>query len=126
MRYVRFFSLSHTSVQPLGGQEIFIDPSPLKESIWGPTESEKGITTMKLFNSLSVVFTVPCRSNFTGPEGYIESPRYSSLLYYTNLDCSYAVTVFMGYGVEIQVSALLFCSPQMVCFIYDRTRGKDV
>ncbi|XP_041092522.1 seizure protein 6 homolog [Polyodon spathula] len=70
----------------------------------GDTDEETTTTTIITTTIITTVQTpVPCSSNFTGPEGYIVSPRYSSPLYYTNLDCSYAVTVFMGYGVEIQV-----------------------
>ncbi|XP_036417450.1 seizure protein 6 isoform X2 [Colossoma macropomum] len=45
---------------------------------------------------------VPCSTNFTAPGGYIETPPPSSW-YYSNVDCTYTVTVYMGYGVEIQV-----------------------
>ncbi|XP_072548129.1 seizure protein 6 homolog isoform X2 [Salminus brasiliensis] len=45
---------------------------------------------------------VPCSTNFTAPGGYIETPPPSSW-YYSNVDCIYIVTVYMGYGVEIQV-----------------------
>ncbi|KAK1158219.1 hypothetical protein AOXY_G23064 [Acipenser oxyrinchus oxyrinchus] len=70
----------------------------------GDTDEETTTTTIITTTIITTMQTpVPCSSNFTGPQGYIESPRYSSPLYYTNLDCSYAVTVFMGYGVEIQV-----------------------
>ncbi|XP_017550344.1 seizure protein 6 isoform X1 [Pygocentrus nattereri] len=45
---------------------------------------------------------VPCSTNFTATGGYIETPPPSSW-YYSNVDCTYTVTVYMGYGVEIQV-----------------------
>lgn len=47
----------------------------------------------------------PCSINFTAPGGYIETPPRGSYDY-SNFDCTYTVTVYMGYGVEIQVGDL--------------------
>ncbi|KAI1903662.1 hypothetical protein AGOR_G00029510 [Albula goreensis] len=41
---------------------------------------------------------VPCNTNFTNPNGYIETPWYDS-----GVDCTFTVTVYLGYGVEVQV-----------------------
>uniref|UniRef100_A0A3B4V964 Seizure related 6 homolog n=1 Tax=Seriola dumerili TaxID=41447 RepID=A0A3B4V964_SERDU len=46
---------------------------------------------------------VPCQLNLTGPEGYIEAPPQSSSAFHSTVDCSYIITVYMGYGVEVQV-----------------------
>ncbi|KAK1785764.1 hypothetical protein P4O66_003145 [Electrophorus voltai] len=46
-----------------------------------------------------------CRGSFTAPGGYIEAPSQGSWPH-TNADCTYTVTVYMGYGVESQVGAL--------------------
>uniref|UniRef100_A0AAR2KIQ5 Seizure related 6 homolog b n=1 Tax=Pygocentrus nattereri TaxID=42514 RepID=A0AAR2KIQ5_PYGNA len=54
------------------------------------------------FLSVFLLTTVPCSTNFTATGGYIETPPPSSW-YYSNVDCTYTVTVYMGYGVEIQV-----------------------
>ncbi|XP_035390181.1 seizure protein 6 homolog isoform X2 [Electrophorus electricus] len=43
-----------------------------------------------------------CRGSFTAPGGYIEAPSQGSWPH-TNADCTYTVTVYMGYGVESQV-----------------------
>uniref|UniRef100_A0A8B9HVY3 Seizure related 6 homolog b n=1 Tax=Astyanax mexicanus TaxID=7994 RepID=A0A8B9HVY3_ASTMX len=73
-----------------------------------PWDVEESQLLMGSFVSLSVplsVFlltTVPCSANFTAPGGYIETPPPSSW-YYSKVDCTYTVTVYMGYGVEIQV-----------------------
>uniref|UniRef100_A0A4W6CDE6 Seizure related 6 homolog n=1 Tax=Lates calcarifer TaxID=8187 RepID=A0A4W6CDE6_LATCA len=47
--------------------------------------------------------SVPCQLNLTGPEGYIEAPPQSSSDFYSTVDCTYIITVYMGYGVEVQV-----------------------
>lgn len=49
------------------------------------------------------VSTVPCQLNLTGPEGYIEAPPPSSSAFRSTSDCSYTITVYTGYGVEVQV-----------------------
>uniref|UniRef100_A0A674MYW9 Seizure related 6 homolog n=1 Tax=Takifugu rubripes TaxID=31033 RepID=A0A674MYW9_TAKRU len=46
---------------------------------------------------------VSCQLNLTGPEGYIQAPPTSSSAPHATSDCSYTVTVYMGYGVEVQV-----------------------
>ncbi|XP_008306881.1 seizure protein 6 isoform X1 [Cynoglossus semilaevis] len=46
---------------------------------------------------------VPCQFNLTGPEGYIEAPPQSSAAFFSTVDCSYTITAYMGYGVEVQV-----------------------
>lgn len=56
-----------------------------------------------VFNVFPSVLAVPCIFNLTAPEGYIETPQPSSSHYYSSVDCTYTVTVYMGYGVEIQV-----------------------
>lgn len=47
--------------------------------------------------------TVSCQLNLTGPEGYIQAPPTSSSASHAASDCSYTVTVYTGYGVEVQV-----------------------
>ncbi|MBN3319915.1 SEZ6 protein, partial [Atractosteus spatula] len=70
----------------------------------GETDEETTTTTIITTTIITTMQTpVPCNSNFTAPEGYIESPRPSSVWYYSSVDCTYSVTSFLGYGVEIQV-----------------------
>ncbi|KAL0973324.1 hypothetical protein UPYG_G00201950 [Umbra pygmaea] len=57
------------------------------------------ITTTTIITS--VHNPVPCSSNLTAPEGYIAQP--SSSQHYFSVDCTYTVTAFTGYGIEIQV-----------------------
>uniref|UniRef100_A0A7M4FBC1 Seizure related 6 homolog n=1 Tax=Crocodylus porosus TaxID=8502 RepID=A0A7M4FBC1_CROPO len=50
--------------------------------------------------------TAPCAWNLTGPEGSLESPEPPgpSAGPEGSLDCTYAISVYPGYGVEIKVS----------------------
>uniref|UniRef100_A0AAR2IQN8 Seizure related 6 homolog a n=1 Tax=Pygocentrus nattereri TaxID=42514 RepID=A0AAR2IQN8_PYGNA len=52
-------------------------------------------------NSTSINTTGQCSMNFTDAEGYIEMPPRADDS--STLDCAYLVTVYLGYGVEIQV-----------------------
>uniref|UniRef100_A0A671LT32 Seizure 6-like protein n=1 Tax=Sinocyclocheilus anshuiensis TaxID=1608454 RepID=A0A671LT32_9TELE len=47
-----------------------------------------------------------CRVNFTDPEGYIDSSDDPPLPEGAFLQCTYTVTVYMGYGVELQVKSV--------------------
>lgn len=42
--------------------------------------------------------------SFHDPEGYIDSTDYPPLPLHGYLQCTYNVTVYTGYGVELQVS----------------------
>lgn len=41
--------------------------------------------------------------SFHDPEGYIDSTDYPPLPQHSYLECTYNVTVYTGYGVELQV-----------------------
>lgn len=41
--------------------------------------------------------------SFYDPEGYIDSTDYPPLPLHSFLECTYNVTVYTGYGVELQV-----------------------
>lgn len=45
--------------------------------------------------------------NFSDPEGYIDSSEEPPLPDSTFVHCTYTVTVYTGYGVELQVRATL-------------------
>uniref|UniRef100_A0A8C2BFN5 Seizure related 6 homolog (mouse)-like n=1 Tax=Cyprinus carpio TaxID=7962 RepID=A0A8C2BFN5_CYPCA len=47
-----------------------------------------------------------CRVNFTDPEGYIDSSDDPPLPEGAFLQCTYTVTVYVGYGVELQVKSV--------------------
>lgn len=42
--------------------------------------------------------------SFSDPEGYIDSSDYLPLPLSSFLECTYNVTVYTGYGVELQVT----------------------
>lgn len=49
------------------------------------------------------LYVVQCSVNFFEPEGYIDSTDYPPLPFQNYLQCAYNITVYMGYGVELQV-----------------------
>lgn len=53
--------------------------------------------------SLTRVPPVLCSVSFHDPEGYIDSTDYPPLPLHSYLECTYNVTVYTGYGVELQV-----------------------
>ncbi|KAK6296592.1 hypothetical protein J4Q44_G00327340 [Coregonus suidteri] len=77
-------------------------------------------TTMTTITTTTIITTmqnpVPCIFNLTAPEGYIETPQPSSSHYYSSVDCTYTVTVYMGYGVEIQVVNVSLWEGERVTF----------
>uniref|UniRef100_A0AAY4DTH4 Uncharacterized protein n=2 Tax=Denticeps clupeoides TaxID=299321 RepID=A0AAY4DTH4_9TELE len=56
----------------------------------------------------------PCHANLTAPEGLIESPPQAGS--WSTVDCSYSVTAYMGYGVEIQVMNVSLAQGDTVTF----------
>uniref|UniRef100_A0A1A7YAE0 Seizure related 6 homolog n=1 Tax=Iconisemion striatum TaxID=60296 RepID=A0A1A7YAE0_9TELE len=53
--------------------------------------------------STTVQGPVLCQLNLTGPEGYVEAPPQLSSSFQSTTDCNYVISVYMGYGVEVQV-----------------------
>ncbi|XP_072325682.1 seizure protein 6 homolog isoform X1 [Scyliorhinus torazame] len=81
------------------------------------SEADEETTTTTIITT-TIITTVqtpaPCSLNFTDFEGYIESPEYPSHLYYSNLDCIYTITVYRGYGVELQVKNISLSEGEML------------
>ncbi|KAL4657306.1 seizure protein 6-like isoform X4 [Arapaima gigas] len=61
-------------------------------------DSDENITASIVTTSITTT-SVPCGMNLTAVEGYIKTSLRSLAL-----DCVYSITVYMGYGVEVQVS----------------------
>ncbi|KAG8440023.1 hypothetical protein GDO86_005989, partial [Hymenochirus boettgeri] len=63
-------------------------------------------TTTSTIITTTVITTdqnpVQCSVNFYEPEGYIDSTDYPPLPSQNYLECTYNITVYMGYGVELQ------------------------
>ncbi|XP_072834779.2 seizure protein 6 homolog isoform X3 [Pogona vitticeps] len=69
---------------------------------------EEDETTTTTITTTTVVTTSPaagpCSWNLTGPQGSLASPLPSTIPYEGGvLDCSYSISVYPGYGVEIRV-----------------------
>ncbi|XP_027003611.1 seizure protein 6 homolog isoform X1 [Tachysurus fulvidraco] len=72
-------------------------------TVSGDQDDETTTTTIFTTTIITTIQTpAPCSINFTAPGGYIETPPQGSCDYST-FDCTYTVSVYMGYGVEIQV-----------------------
>ncbi|CAB1352792.1 unnamed protein product [Coregonus sp. 'balchen'] len=72
-------------------------------------EVDEGTTTTTLITTTTITTMQtpgPCTVNFTDPEGHIEIPQQhsSALSPDSGADCTYVVTVYLGYGIEVQVS----------------------
>ncbi|XP_075070555.1 seizure 6-like protein isoform X2 [Mixophyes fleayi] len=67
-------------------------------------------TTTSTIITTTVITTeqspVQCSVNFFEPEGYIDSTDYPPLPFRNYLECTYNITVYMGYGVELQVKSV--------------------
>uniref|UniRef100_A0A8C4P512 Seizure related 6 homolog like n=1 Tax=Dromaius novaehollandiae TaxID=8790 RepID=A0A8C4P512_DRONO len=67
-------------------------------------------TTTSTIVTTTVITTEPtpvlCSMSFYEPEGYIDSTDYPPLPRHSFLECTYNVTVYTGYGVELQVKSV--------------------
>ncbi|OCT58420.1 hypothetical protein XELAEV_18002358mg [Xenopus laevis] len=60
----------------------------------------------KDFLAQDVFFPVLCNNNISESEGLLEAPEYGGSTFFGGLDCTYSVSVYLGYGVEIRVERL--------------------
>uniref|UniRef100_A0A8C3GFI6 Seizure related 6 homolog like n=1 Tax=Cairina moschata TaxID=8855 RepID=A0A8C3GFI6_CAIMO len=76
----------------------------------GSTLEESQETTTSTIITTTVITTEPtpvrCSVSFYDPEGYIDSTDYPPLPLHSFLECTYNVTVYTGYGVELQVKSV--------------------
>uniref|UniRef100_A0A5F5PTD3 Seizure related 6 homolog like n=1 Tax=Equus caballus TaxID=9796 RepID=A0A5F5PTD3_HORSE len=67
-------------------------------------------TTSTIITTTTVITTEQapalCSVSFSDPEGYIDSGDYPPLPLSNFLECTYNVTVYTGYGVELQVKSV--------------------
>ncbi|XP_053224438.1 seizure 6-like protein isoform X3 [Podarcis raffonei] len=84
--------------------------SPEDETKRGPFSKEGRDTTTPTIITTTVITTeqtpILCGVNFYEPEGYIDSTDYPPLPWNRFLECTYNVTVYTGYGVELQVKSV--------------------
>ncbi|XP_038844081.1 seizure protein 6-like [Salvelinus namaycush] len=71
-------------------------------------EVDEGTTTTTIITTTTITTMQtpgPCTVNFTDPEGHIEIPQLHSSASSPDpgADCTYVLTVYLGYGIEVQV-----------------------
>uniref|UniRef100_A0A8C5YCP9 Seizure 6-like protein n=1 Tax=Microcebus murinus TaxID=30608 RepID=A0A8C5YCP9_MICMU len=76
----------------------------------GSASEESQETTTSTIITTTVITTEQapalCSVVFSDPEGYIDSSDYPPLPFSNFLECTYNVTVYTGYGVELQVKSV--------------------
>uniref|UniRef100_A0A3Q3L5X7 Seizure related 6 homolog like n=1 Tax=Mastacembelus armatus TaxID=205130 RepID=A0A3Q3L5X7_9TELE len=87
---------------PLLGRRLSVSSLPGSHSL-----SRGLLSRVKPPNSCALSSAVSsCMVNFSDPEGYIDSSDDPPLPDGTFLHCTYTVTVYTGYGVELQVKSV--------------------
>uniref|UniRef100_A0A8C7IFK7 Seizure related 6 homolog like 2 n=1 Tax=Oncorhynchus kisutch TaxID=8019 RepID=A0A8C7IFK7_ONCKI len=76
------------------------------KTVTSPTEEETTTTLITTTTITTVHMPVQCNASLSGMEGIVESPNPLSSSPYSPLECIYSITVYPGYGVEIQVRHL--------------------
>nr|XP_042714024.1 seizure protein 6 homolog [Chrysemys picta bellii] len=71
-------------------------------TVSGDDEETTTTTIITTTTITTVQVPAPCNWNLTGPEGSLESPEPVSSPY-DSLDCTYTISGYPGYGVEIKV-----------------------
>ncbi|XP_028564502.2 seizure protein 6 homolog isoform X1 [Podarcis muralis] len=79
-------------------------------------DEETATTTIKTTTVItSVLGAGPCSWNLTGPKGSLASPLPSGIPYEGGtLDCTYTISVYPGYGVEIRVQNISLAEGETV------------
>uniref|UniRef100_A0A8C0F333 Seizure related 6 homolog like n=1 Tax=Bubo bubo TaxID=30461 RepID=A0A8C0F333_BUBBB len=63
-------------------------------------------STETVVEDMTLMVRILCSMSFHDPEGYIDSTDYPPLPLHSYLECTYNVTVYTGYGVELQVKSV--------------------
>ncbi|XP_073916714.1 seizure 6-like protein isoform X2 [Castor canadensis] len=81
-----------------------------ENELTGSASEESQETTTSTIVTTTVITTEQapalCSVTFTDPEGFIDSNDYPPLPSNNFLECTYNVTVYTGYGVELQVKSV--------------------
>nr|XP_044989061.1 seizure 6-like protein isoform X5 [Jaculus jaculus] len=103
-------------LQPAEAQEAPRDASPMSpvdkgdNELTGSASEESQETTTSTIVTTTVITTEQapalCSVSFSNPEGYIDSSDFPPLPTSNFLECTYNVTVYTGYGVELQVKSV--------------------
>uniref|UniRef100_A0A8C8ZQA1 Seizure 6-like protein n=1 Tax=Prolemur simus TaxID=1328070 RepID=A0A8C8ZQA1_PROSS len=85
-------------------------PDKGENELTGSASEESQETATSTIITTTVITTeqapAPCSVSFSDPEGYIDSSDYPPLPFSNFLECTYNVTVYTGYGVELQVKSV--------------------
>ncbi|XP_045928846.1 seizure protein 6 homolog [Micropterus dolomieu] len=86
-------------------KDVRPDQPGLKQNARPSSDEDETTTTTITTTTITTTMQslVPCQQNLTGPEGYVEAPPQSSSAFHSTTDCSYIITVYLGFGVEVQV-----------------------
>uniref|UniRef100_A0A8D0EZR0 Seizure related 6 homolog like n=1 Tax=Strix occidentalis caurina TaxID=311401 RepID=A0A8D0EZR0_STROC len=81
-----------------------------EREVYSSESEESQETTTSTIVTTTITTTEPtpvlCSMSFHDPEGYIDSTDYPPLPLHSYLECTYNVTVYTGYGVELQVKSV--------------------
>ncbi|XP_058137551.1 seizure 6-like protein isoform X2 [Dasypus novemcinctus] len=81
-----------------------------ENELTGSASEESQETTTSTIITTTIITTEQapalCSVSFSDPEGYIDSGDYPPLPLNNFLECTYVVTVYTGYGVELQVKSV--------------------
>ncbi|XP_020862470.1 seizure 6-like protein 2 isoform X2 [Phascolarctos cinereus] len=96
---------------PLPGTTASPPPGPASPGPpLGSEGGEEETTTTLITTTTVTTVTSPvlCNNNVSEGEGYVESPEFGRSAAPTlgPLDCTYSISVYPGYGIEIQVQSL--------------------
>ncbi|XP_063197927.1 seizure protein 6 homolog isoform X2 [Chroicocephalus ridibundus] len=70
-----------------------------------PGDEEETTTTSTITTTTVTTLQgpAPCNRTLAGPEGWLVSPEPAGVPYDGSLDCTYTISVYPGYGVELKV-----------------------
>ncbi|NP_001390217.1 seizure 6-like protein isoform 6 precursor [Mus musculus] len=101
------------SPQPAQAPDDSSPGSPLDKGdneLTGSASEESQETTTSTIVTTTIITTEQapalCGVSFSDPEGYIDSSDFPPQPYSSFLECTYNVTVYTGYGVELQVKSV--------------------
>ncbi|XP_052472791.1 seizure protein 6 isoform X2 [Carassius gibelio] len=95
------------------GSDVAVKASSMSGDLDEETTTSTIITTTVI---TTMQAPAPCNTNFTSPGGYIETLQQARSWDNTDVDCTYTVTVYLGYGVEIQVMNVSLAEGDVVRF----------
>ncbi|XP_028321319.1 seizure protein 6 homolog isoform X2 [Gouania willdenowi] len=115
-----FMPNTHTNSKDQGGStQVTSFTTAATQNNTKPGNDNEKTTTTTIRSTTIIPVTqssVLCQMNLTMPEGYIEVPPKSSSSFQSTTDCSFIITVYMGFGVEVQVMKTNLSEGEKVVF----------